>query len=66
MTTAIHPLLTRLLRKVDASTTAAPSLETWQTTLGLMSKMLFDADQDRYTSDHAMDVLSGEMQGLYR
>ena len=66
MTTAIHPLLSRVLRKLDASPTEAPSLETWQATLGLVSKILHDADQDRRTADHAMDVLSGEMQGLYR
>ena len=64
--TSRHPLLTRLLRKIGASPTAAPSLETWQEMLGLVSKIFHDADQDRYTTEHAMDTLSGEMQGLYR
>ena len=61
-----HPLLTRLLRKVGASPALAPPTETWQAMLALVSKMFHDADQDRYTTERAMDVLSGEMQGLYR
>jgi len=66
VSSALHPLLTRLLRKVGASPALAPSTETWQAMLALVSKMFHDADQDRYTIEHAMDVLSGEMQGLYR
>jgi PAS domain S-box-containing protein len=66
VTKPIHPLLPRLLRKIGASPVAAPSAETWQAMLALVSKLFHDADQDRYTVEHAMDVLSSEMQGLYR
>ena len=66
MTTERHPLLDRLLRKVGASPTEAPSLETWQAMLGLVDKLIHDHDDDRYTNEHAMDVLSREMHGLYR
>ncbi|HET9992246.1 MAG TPA: ATP-binding protein [Kofleriaceae bacterium] len=66
MSTAFHPLLARLLRKVGASPAQAPSIATWQAMLALTSKMFHDADQDRYTLEHAMDVLSGEMHDLYR
>ena len=66
MTTAPHPLLARLLRKAGAARDATPSQESWHALLELVDRTLHDADQDRYTMERAMDVLSVEMQGLYR
>jgi len=61
-----HPLLARLLRKVGATIDEPPSLETWRMMMAAVGRMFHDADQDRYTIERAMDVLSIEMQGLYR
>src|SRR5450432_2230130 len=66
MTAATHPLLARLLRKFGATIDEPPSLETWRMMMAAVGRMFHDADQDRYTIERAMDVLSVEMQGLYR
>ncbi len=62
----LHPLLDRLLRKVGASPTAVPSLETWQGLLARVARTYHDADQDRYTLERSIDISSREMQGLYQ
>ena len=60
-----HPLFDRLLRKCGASLDVAPSLETWQVFADLVTRTYRDADQDRYTSERAMQISSQEMQALY-
>ena len=61
-----HPLFDRLLRKVGATRDAAPSLEAWQALAELVARTFGEADQDRYTTERAMDVSSQEMQQLYQ
>ncbi|MEO8846553.1 MAG: ATP-binding protein [Kofleriaceae bacterium] len=65
MTSKLHPLLGRVLRKVGASHDSMPSLDAWRAFLDLVSRTYNEADQDRYTIERAMDVSSSEMQGLY-
>ena len=66
MTQKCHPLLDRLLRRVGASSTEAPTFEAWGKLLALVCRTYQDADQDRYTIERAMDVSSVEMQALYQ
>jgi protein-histidine pros-kinase len=61
-----HPLLARLLRKVGASSDAAPSLEAWRELLALVSRTYHEGDQDRYTLERSIDISSREMQRLYQ
>jgi signal transduction histidine kinase len=61
-----HPLLGRLLRKAGASADQAPTLEAWQSLLGLVERTYSDADQDRYTLERSIEISSREMQGLYQ
>jgi signal transduction histidine kinase len=64
--TGAHPLLRRLLHKVDATAETAPSLEAWQRMLALVARTFQDADQDRYTLERSIEISSREMQGLYQ
>ena len=66
MTRDEHPLLSRLLRKVEATAGEAPSAETWRELLRLVSRTYHEADQDRYTLERSIDISSREMQGLYQ
>ncbi|MFT3696571.1 MAG: response regulator [Kofleriaceae bacterium] len=63
--TPLHPLLERLLRKVEASPDVMPSADGWAVLLSRLDRTLRDADSDRYTAERAMETLSVEMQGLY-
>ena len=65
MTQAEHPLLERLLRKVGATSTSAPSDDAWRSLLALVHRTYIDADQDRYTLERSIEISSREMQGLY-
>ena len=66
MATGAHPLLRRLLHRVDATAEVAPSLEAWQQMLALVARTFQDADQDRYTLERSIEISSREMQGLYQ
>jgi PAS domain S-box-containing protein len=65
VTQAEHPLLERLLRKVGATSTSAPSDDAWRSLLALVHRTYIDADQDRYTLERSIEISSREMQGLY-
>ena len=60
-----HPLLVRLIRKSGAKVDEAPSLDIWHALLGLVGRTYYDADQDRYTIERAMEISSIEMHRLY-
>ena len=66
MTQPEHPLLVRLLRKVGATATSAPSDDAWRSLLALVHRTYIDADQDRYTLERSIEISSREMQGLYQ
>jgi PAS domain S-box-containing protein len=61
-----HPLIGQLLRRVGASDSEAPSLETWRDLLGLMSRMYYESDQDRDSLERSIEISSRDMQRLYQ
>ena len=62
---AMHPLLTRLLKRVGATADEPPSASSWQALLSIVSRTYHDADQDRYTLERSIEISSRELQGLY-
>ena len=66
MTPAHHPLLDQLLCKVGASEAEVPSVEAWRELLGLVSQVLYEADQHRDTLERSIAISSREMQRLYQ
>jgi signal transduction histidine kinase len=63
---AQHPLLGQLLRKVGASETEAPSLDTWRELLGLMNQRYHEADRERESLERARESSSRDLQQLYQ
>jgi PAS domain S-box-containing protein len=64
----MHSVLRRQLRKLDIAEdgSVAPSLSQWRALLARVERTYFDADQDRYTMERAIDLSSEEMRGLHR
>ena len=66
MTSQLHPLLRRLLRRSGASPGEPPSEAAWDDLLASLSRTYAEADQDRYTLERSIDISSREMQQLYQ
>ena len=66
MSSQLHPLLHRLLRKAGARVDEAPTFEAFQELLALVSRTFNDSDHDRYTLERSIEVSSREMQALYQ
>jgi hypothetical protein len=61
-----HPLFERLLRKIGGSLDEPPTLDAWRQLAELVSRTYRDGDQERYTTERAMDISSHEMQELFQ
>ncbi|MFM2275201.1 MAG: hypothetical protein RL211_1073 [Pseudomonadota bacterium] len=66
MTSELHPLLLRQLRKFGLDVSLTPDVEAWQKLLQAVDGVYHDADQDRYTLERSLAVSSDEMQALYQ
>jgi diguanylate cyclase (GGDEF)-like protein/PAS domain S-box-containing protein len=62
----LHRVLARQLRKVQAQTQTAPDLDTWSRFLRIVHQTYADSDQDRYTLERSLILISEEMQDLYQ
>jgi PAS domain S-box-containing protein len=61
-----HPVVGQLLRRVGATESEAPSLETWRELLELLSRMYYESDQDRDSLERSIEISSRDMQRLYQ
>ncbi len=61
-----HPLLDQLLRRVGASESEPPPLDTWRELLGHLSQMYYESEQDRDTLERSIEISSRDMQRLYQ
>jgi diguanylate cyclase (GGDEF)-like protein/PAS domain S-box-containing protein len=61
-----HDLLRRQLRRLSLAADAPPDLPQWRQLLELVSRAYDDADEDRALSDRSQEIVSREMQELYR
>jgi diguanylate cyclase (GGDEF)-like protein/PAS domain S-box-containing protein len=61
----MHTILERQLRRLRASLSAVPVLETWQAFLAQVDRAYNQGDQDRYLLERSLAISSKEMQDLY-
>jgi PAS domain S-box-containing protein len=67
LTTALHPLLLRQLRRCQLRPDELPtSAAAWAQLLDRISRTYRDADDERYLVERSLDVSSAELQALYR
>jgi PAS domain S-box-containing protein len=60
----LHRHLQRQLRKLSASESEAPSLETWRQLLEGISRTYEDTDRERYTLERSVSLFTNDMAGL--
>lgn len=65
MSTDLHRLLARQLRKLGLDEHQPPDGEEWAKVLSVLDRTYRDADLDRYTLERAIEVSSEEMRALY-
>jgi diguanylate cyclase (GGDEF)-like protein len=62
----LHPVLQRLLKKLELSVDSAPNAKAWARFLERVDRSYRDNDQDRYIVERSLEVSSDEMRDLTR
>ncbi len=62
----LHRTLERFLKKLDLTVDSAPGQERWEVLLRRLDTAFGEADENRYTLERSLQLVSEEMRDLYR